>query len=120
MVGCPSSDCGDHIGRSGRDPVSGALPEVDPAAVFGTAPGVAWVAIGDETVVYRVVGAASLVLNATAGLLWQCLDGTSTLVDILDDLADAFATDRTQLEKDCMPVVGTWLAESLVEAVHDA
>jgi len=120
MVGCPSSDCDAHIGRSGREPVSSHLPDVDPAAVFGTAPGVAWVAIGDETVVYRVVGAASLVLNATAGLLWQCLDGTSKLADILDDLADAFATDRTQLEKDCIPVVSRWLAESLVEEVQGA
>jgi hypothetical protein len=98
--------------------VSDSLPDVDPTAVFGPAPGVAWVAIADETVVYRVAGAASLVLNATAGLLWQCLDGTSRLADILDDLADAFATDRTKLEKDCLPVVSTWLAESLVEEVH--
>jgi Coenzyme PQQ synthesis protein D (PqqD) len=100
--------------------VSGALPDIDPTAVFGPAPGVAWVAIADEIVVYRVAGAASLVLNATAGLLWQCLDGTSRLCDILDDLADAFVTDRMQLEKDCIPVASTWLAESLVEEVHGA
>jgi hypothetical protein len=81
---------------------------------------VAWVAIADETVVYRVAGAACVVLNTTAGLLWQCLDGASPLADIFDDLADAFSTDRSELEKDCIPVVSRWLAESLVEEVHGA
>lgn len=91
------------------------LPDVDPATVFGPADGVAWVAIGDEVVVYRAAGAASLVLNSTAGLLWQCLDRTSPLTDILDDLAEAFRAERDQVEKDCLPVLRTWLAEHLVE-----
>jgi len=94
------------------------LPEVDRAAVFGPAAGVAWVSIRDEVVVYRVADAASLVLNPTAGLLWQCLDSTSALTDILDDLADAFGADRTQVEKDCIPVLSAWMAEKLVEEVH--
>jgi hypothetical protein len=98
--------------------MNGELPEVDPAAVFGPAAGVAWVSIGDEVVVYRVADAASLVLNPTAGLLWQCLDSTSRLADILDDLADAFRTDRGEVEQDCVPVLSTWLAEKLVEEVH--
>jgi len=100
--------------------VNGKLPRVDPTAVLGPAAGVAWVAIGDEIVVYRVAGAASLVLNSTAGLLWQCLDRTSRLADILDDLADAFGADRAQVEKDCIPVLSTWLAENLVEEVDGA
>jgi len=98
--------------------VNGKLPEADPAAVFGPAAGVAWVSVGDEVVVYRVADAASLVLNPTAGVLWQCLDSTSRFADILDDLADAFGADRAQVEKDCLPVLSTWLAEKLVEEVH--
>src|SRR5881396_3250130 len=95
------------------------LPEVDPAAVLGAVGGVAWVTIGDEVVIYRVAGGASLVLNSTAGLLWQCLDGASRLADIFDDLADAFAADRSAVETDSVPVVSTWLAERLVEEVDD-
>ena len=98
--------------------VNDSLPEVDPAAVLGPAAGVVWVAIGDETVLYRVTDAASLVLNTTAGLLWQCLDSASPLADILDDLADAFAADRATVEKDCVPIVRTWLAKHLVEEVN--
>ena len=95
------------------------LPEVHPNAVLGPAGGVAWVAIGDEIVLYRASDAASLVLNSTAGILWQCLDGRSRLADIFDDLADAFRAERSAVETDCVPVVSTWLAEHLVEQVGD-
>jgi hypothetical protein len=100
--------------------VIGKLPEVDPVAAFGPAAGVAWVVIGEEVVVYRVAGAASLVLNSTAGLLWQCLDRSSPLAEIFDDLADAFQVDRTAVEKDCLPMLSRWLAENLVEEVNGA
>jgi hypothetical protein len=93
---------------------------IDPATVLGPAAGVAWVAVGDEIVVYRVADAASLVLNSTAGLLWQCLDRTSRLGDILDDLAAAFGTDPAEVEKDCAPLLSTWLSEHLVEEVERA
>lgn len=93
---------------------------LDPASVFGPAPGVAWVAIGDEIVVHRVVPPDSFVLNATAGLLWQCLDGSSRLTDILDDLATAFGADRTEVEDDCVPVITTWLAHHLLKEVDGA
>jgi hypothetical protein len=95
------------------------LPQVHPAAVLGHADGVASVAIGEETVLYRVSDAASLVLNSTAGLLWQCLDGKSRLADIIDDLADAFGADRAAVETDCVPVLSTWLAEHLVAQVDN-
>src|SRR5437660_11145906 len=93
------------------------LPEVHPGAVLGPADGVAWVAIGDEIVLYRASDAASLVLNSTAGLLWQCLDGTSRLADIVDDLAQTFGANRIEVEKDWVPMVSTWLSENLVEEV---
>lgn len=94
------------------------LPEVDRDAVLGPAADVAWVAVADEVVVYRAADAASLVLDPIAGLLWQCLDRSSRLGDILDDLADVFRADRAQVEEDCIPVLRTWLAESLVEEVR--
>jgi hypothetical protein len=100
--------------------VSGQPPEVNSAVVLGPATGVASVAIGDEVVIYRVVPPDSFVLNPTAGLLWQCLDGQSRLDEILDDLAAAFGVDRAEVEKDCVPIVATWLAHHLVEEVDGA
>jgi hypothetical protein len=99
--------------------MNGETPQIQPAAVLGPADGVAWVAIGDEVVLYRARDAASLVLNSTAGLVWQCLDGKSRLADIFDDLAEAFGADRAAVETDCVPVVSTWLAEHLVEQVDN-
>ena len=100
--------------------MSGEPPGVSSGVVFGPAAGVASVAIGDEVVVYRVAPPDSFVLNATAGLLWQCLDGKSRLDDIFDDLAAAFGADRAEIEKDCLSIVSTWLAHHLVEEVDGA
>jgi hypothetical protein len=93
---------------------------VDPSVVLRPAEGVVWVGIADELVVYRAVRPDSFVLNTVAGLLWQCLDGSSPLADIFDDLADAFGTERSNVETDCVPVVRTWLAHRLVEEVSGA
>lgn len=99
--------------------MSAQLPEVTPAVVLTPAAGVASVAIGEEVVLYRVADAASLVLNSTAGLLWQCLDGSSRLAEIFEDLADAFGADRGEVESDCLAIVTRWLGEHLVEKVND-
>ena len=96
------------------------VPEVVPSAIFAPAAGVAWVAIEDEVVVYRVADAASLVLNSTAGLLWQCLDGRSRLDEIFDDLAQVFGADRAEVEAGCVEILNTWLAEHLLLRVEDA
>ena len=95
------------------------VPDIAPSAIFAPANGVAWVAIEDEVVLYRVADAASLVLNSTAGLLWQCLDGQSRIVDIFNDLAEAFGADRTEVETGCVPILNTWLAEHLLMKVED-
>lgn len=93
------------------------LAAVDAARAFAVRPDVAWVAVGDEVVVYRVIPPTSFVLNAVAGLLWRCLDGASPLTDILADIADAFGVDTAAVEHDCLPVVGMWLEQRLVEEV---
>ena len=49
--------------------------------------------------------------------LWQCFDEPGRLDEVLDDLADAFGEDRTQVEKDCMPLLRTWVAENLIAEV---
>lgn len=95
------------------------LAAVDRAGTFRTRSDVAWVVLGDELVVHRVTPPASFVLNAVAGLLWRCLDGTGSLADVLSDIADAFEVDLERVERDCLPVVDTWLRQRLVEEVRD-
>ena len=76
--------------------------------------------IGDEVVVYRVAGAASLVLSNTAALLWQCLDGASPLSEIFDDFAEVFRADWADIERDCLPALTLWLVKDLIEEVRRA
>ena len=93
-------------------------PRLAGQVVLRHEPHVVWVAVGDELVVHRVDPPTSFVLNALAGLVWQCLDGGSPLGEILDDIADAFGQDRIQVRADCAPVVALWLGQQLVEEVR--
>jgi hypothetical protein len=99
--------------------VTPKVPDLSHSAIFAPATGIVWVTIADEVVLYRVADAASLVLNSTAGLLWQCLDGRSRLVEIFDDLAHAFGADRAEVETGCVQILNTWLAEHLLTRVED-
>jgi hypothetical protein len=80
---------------------------------------VAEVQIGDEVVIYSPATRTSLVLDATAGLLWQCLDGVSSLHEIFVDIADAYNTSEVQISNDFLPVVARWLAAQVVEEVNN-
>ena len=80
---------------------------------------VAEVQIDDEVVIYSSSARTSLVLDATAHLLWQCLDGTSSLHEIFIDIADAYGVADTQITDDFLPVAGRWLAAEVVEVVNN-
>ena len=53
-------------------------------------------------------------LNATATLLWQCLDGESTIEEICRDLADGLGVPYEQVLSDTVAVVKNLLDEGLV------
>lgn len=53
--------------------------------------------------------------NPTASLLWRCLDGASTLREIVEDLADAFAVPVETVETDVVDSAGGWRNRGLVE-----
>lgn len=91
--------------------------KVEPTAVLEPSADVAWVAIGEEVVVHRPSPPTSFVLNSVAGLLWRCLDGVSSLREILDDMADAFGVERASVERDCIPLVAMWQHQHLIEEV---
>ena len=93
--------------------------ELDLSFVLRPAEGVAWVAVGNEVVVHRVAPSASFVLNDVAGLVWRCLDGASSMAEILADVADVFATPLARIEADFGPIVSGWLDQRLVEEVRD-
>ena len=57
------------------------------------------------------------VLNATATLVWQCLDGVSTIEEICVDLAEGLGVPYDQVLADTLAVVDNMLAEGLARDV---
>lgn len=53
--------------------------------------------------------------NATASLLWRCLDGESPLDEIIADLADVFDADPEAVAADVLNAAGGWRNRGLVE-----
>ncbi len=85
-----------------------------PDAVLTHGDEVAWVLVEDEVVAYHAPSATSHVLNPSAGLIWRCVDGQSTLRDILVDVADIYQVDAEQLLLQVVPVVAEWVDAELV------
>jgi peroxiredoxin len=73
--------------------------------------------LGDEQVV--IGGATQLVvLNATAALIFQFLDGEATLGELVDDFTDALGVDRAVVEEDVLTFVRELGANGLLEGVE--
>lgn len=93
------------------------LPEVGPDLVLRRHADAAWVIIDDEVVVYLLRLETSWVLDRTAALLWQVLDGDAPLDEIVADFADAFSVPAAQIFEDFRAVLAEWLFDGLVEEV---
>ena len=72
---------------------------------------VAWAVAGAEVVVHA--GNATHVLDPTSAVLWQCLDGVSSLQEVFADIADVFALSIDRVAADCMPALESWLAAGI-------
>ena len=70
---------------------------------------VRWALAGAEAVVQVPALAVTYVLDPTAAMLWQCLDGISPLGAVFADIADAFGVPGQQVAADCLPVIDSWL-----------
>jgi hypothetical protein len=81
--------------------------ELDPADVLQHG-AVRWALAGGEAVVQMPALGATHVLDPSAAMLWQCLDGVSSLGEIFADMADVFGVHRSVVERDCLPVVRSW------------
>ncbi|MHB1739506.1 MAG: PqqD family protein [Actinomycetes bacterium] len=64
---------------------------LDLAIVLHVVPGVAWVEVEGEVVAYDPATSTTHILDPIGAIVWQCLDGESTLAEIVTDLAEAFA-----------------------------
>jgi hypothetical protein len=71
---------------------------------------------GNVVVVDESAGRAHA-LNETGSLVWQCLDGTGALGDLVDDLATEFAGSRDAIGVDVVDLVRSFGALGLLDGV---
>jgi peroxiredoxin len=74
--------------------------EIDAAFRPEAVADVASVELDGEMVLLNTATGRSHLLNPTAGLIWQCFDGTGTIDEIVVDLAEAFGADQETISAD--------------------
>ena len=90
--------------------------DIDLGFVAELVPDLEVATIGDEQVV--IGGATQLVvLNPTAALIFQFLDGEASLGELVDDFTDVLGVDRTVVEDDVLTFVRELGANGLLEGV---
>jgi hypothetical protein len=72
-------------------------------------------ALVDGRVVARSAGTSlAVALDPVSSVVWRCLDGVSTLAEVVADVAEAFAVPAEHAIDELVPVVESWRAEGLV------
>jgi hypothetical protein len=74
------------------------------------------VAVGDELVLLGA-DAQATVLNPTGALIWACLDGDSTLAELVTDLSEELGVDRGLVETDVLSFARQLGQAGLLEGV---
>ncbi|MGH9247605.1 MAG: PqqD family protein [Acidimicrobiales bacterium] len=87
--------------------------------VVSRRPDVAMVELDGEAVLYDDGTNRAHVLNRVATLLWNCFEHSVRLADLIDELAEAFESDRATIQTDVFTVVRTLATEGLLEGVGD-
>ena len=78
----------------------------------------AFVELDGETVVYDEEQGTLHLLDRIATIVWACCDGTGTVAEIVDDLADAFGAERERVDADVRALLGKLTAEGLLVDVR--
>lgn len=94
--------------------------DVHPGLVAVPRPSAHSFVLDGEIVVYDEDGGTMHHLNPQASLIWQCLDGSGPLSDLVTDLSDAYGVDPAEMERDVLTLVGQLAANRLLDRVGPA
>lgn len=75
------------------------------------------VELDGETVMYDERTGELHTLNRTATVVWGCLDGSTTLRQLVEDIAQAFAVEPAAVAGDLMELVRSLGRQGLLEGV---
>lgn len=92
--------------------------EIDGGFSATREPAVVGVELDGEAVLYHEELRTVCVLNPTATVVWNCLDGSSDLETLCEDLAEAFSVDVGSVRKDVLDIVREFGRQGLLEDVE--
>lgn len=70
-------------------------------------PQIAWVQLDGEAVLYDEESGDVHVLNPTGAIVWECLDGSITVAEVVGDLEAAYGDTTGTIRRDVMQLVTT-------------
>ncbi len=73
--------------------------------------------VGDEMIIQDRTGTRTRQLNTTATLIWRLCDGSHSVSDIVDILAQRFDAPRDRVAEDVAKTVASFAVEGLVSNV---
>lgn len=79
--------------------------EIDQSFVPRIGEAIAATVVDDEVLVLNEATGLSMLLDGTGAIVWQCLDGESTIAEICTDLADAFQVPQEEVTADVIRLV---------------
>lgn len=99
-----------------------STPPVDPdtideAFVAVPRPGILATDAGAETVLYHQASGGLHHLNPTAALVWRCCDGSVPLSVLIDELAEAYGSERPSVAAEVIDVVRSFAQLDLLEGI---
>jgi hypothetical protein len=93
------------------------LDQLDESTVTRGLARVTEIELDDERILYDEATHELLVLNGSAGLIWENLDGTGPLGELIEDLAVAFHVDPATVAADVLDTVRQFGDHGLLDGV---
>lgn len=116
--GVPTEEGGTELDRV--DTAGVDVASIDAQIVVRRRFDVVDVELDGDVVLYDQRESASHVLNGTAGLVWQLLDGSACLGELAGDLAEAYGAELAVVRDDVVAVARQFGRQGLLEGVNAA
>lgn len=72
-----------------------------------------------DVVIYDDAGDAMHILNSSAALIWQSLDGKATVDDLVEDFVDLTGSPRETIRADLVATLASFLDRNLLARQND-
>lgn len=92
---------------------------INPTAVYAKKEKIPWRVIDNEAVIVHLSGNSVLQLNDVGRYIWERIDGTTRLSEIVRSVVEAYETDRTTASADATVFIEQLVEKDLVYALSN-